>query len=287
LCKDDPGFSDGVVRLDGVRHLNYRIIGQKPKNPILGHIPHASKHIPADIGRAFVQSDAYLKAELIRMTDAHTDELFGSIKDIGILFVNQSSRLVMDPERFVDDASEVMSKRGMGAVYTKTSDGRPLRRPLTPSERAAIIDGYYKPYHRQLTSEVSQLTKRFGKCLIIDGHSFPSKPLPYELNRSIHRPDICIGTDVYHTPIALREITVRYFKERGLSVSVNRPFSGSLVPMKFYQKTKKVQSIMIEINRRLYMNERTGRKSLEFKKIKKLIDGYIKQVNMWQKENLD
>lgn len=212
------------------------------------------------------------------MTDAYTGQLFASIKNSGVLFVNKYSRLVMDPERFEDDSKEVMSERGMGAIYTKTSAGSPLRKPMTRADRDAIIKNYYKPYHERLTAEVGDLVKKFGECLIIDGHSFPSKPLPYELSRSSDRPDICIGTDAFHTPLSLRNLSVEYFKASGLSVSVNQPFSGSLVPMKFYKKTKKVRSIMIEVNRKLYMNETSGRKTARFNQTKNLIDGYINTV---------
>ena len=69
--------------------------------------------------------DPALEVELVRMTDWHTDRLFGWTADIGATrFVNGRSRLVVDPERFEDDALESMAQVGQGAVYTRTTDGR-------------------------------------------------------------------------------------------------------------------------------------------------------------------
>ena len=35
----------------------------------------------------------------------------------------------------------------------------------------------------------------------------------------------------------------------------NGPFSGTIVPLKHYRKDQRVQSLMIEINRKLYVKE--------------------------------
>ena len=40
------------------------------------------------------------------------------------------------------------------------------------------------------------------------------------------------------------------------------------MPLKYYKKEKRVQSIMIELNRKLYMNEEIGDKIENFKKLK-------------------
>jgi N-formylglutamate deformylase len=262
-----------------VKSSFFEVIKRRPSVPLLAHIPHASLHIPDQLIKSFTLNNEDLKKELIRMTDAYTDELFAAIGGVGgTMIINRLSRLVMDPERFVDDNEEVMSQKGMGVVYTKTSDGSDLKRLLTVSERDTIIEEYYKPYHERLSVEVAKLLQDFWGCLIVDGHSFPSKPLAYELNQSEQRPDICIGTDAYHTPDLLSDLSVRYFQKKGLEVKVNEPFSGSLVPTKFYRNEKRVGSIMIEINRRLYMNEETGEKSPLFEQTKKVVDEYIREL---------
>ena len=40
----------------------------------------------------------------------------------------------------------------------------------------------------------------------------------------------------------------------GLTVLVDRPFAGALVPAKHYRSQHRVSSIMIEVNRRFYMD---------------------------------
>ncbi|MGA1491668.1 MAG: N-formylglutamate amidohydrolase, partial [bacterium] len=41
----------------------------------------------------------------------------------------------------------------------------------------------------------------------------------------------------------------------GYSTAQDQPFSGTIVPMKHYRKDKRVQSLMVEINRWLYLRE--------------------------------
>ena len=92
-------------------------------------------------------------------------------------------------------------------------------------------------------------------CLIIDGHSFPALPLPYELNQTAFRPDFCLGTDEFHTPEELVAKFEKIFESCGYSTAQGQPFGGTIVPMKHYQKDQRVQSLMIEINLWLYLGE--------------------------------
>ncbi len=217
--------------------------------------------IPENLLDDFLLSRVELTRELHLMTDHYTDELFNFPGVPTIRF--PVSRLVVDPERFLDDSQEIMATKGMGAVYASTSDGKPLR-ALDESKRKTLLNRYYRPHHLQLDMACSRCLHESGKCLLIDGHSFPSIPLPYELDQISDRPDICIGTDEFHTPAWLSDIAERSFREHRFIVSLNAPFSGTLVPSGYYRREAKVMSIMIEINRRLYMREPYGSRNDSF-----------------------
>ena len=210
------------------------------------HIPHSSVDT---LGKEFLCD---LELELERMTDIDTDKLFDHPKATKIIF--PISRLVCDVERFEDDTHEVMASKGMGVCYTTNSFGKPLR-VVTEKERQEIIRDYYRSHHKRLTKAVEKELESTGRSLIIDCHSFSDIPLPHEESKKMPRPDICIGTDSFHTPDALRDWTVDYFRSCGYSVEINDPFSGTLIPMKFYQTDQRVQGIMIEVNRNLYKDD--------------------------------
>jgi N-formylglutamate deformylase len=240
------------------------------------HIPHSSKLIPQDVEPEILLSERDLEQEQIFMTDAYIDELFGQHAlpgDETLIF--PVSRLVLDPERFEDDEAEEMAAVGMGVIYTSTSDGRVLREKSTKSERSKLIATYYRPHHTHLTRVTERELSERGHALIIDCHSFPSIPLPYEKDHNAERPDICLGIDDFHTPADLVENLEEVVKDLGMTSARNSPFAGSLVPVSFYKQDRRVLSIMIEVNRKLYMDEKQGSKSPGFQDCKKNLGAVI------------
>ena len=244
----------------------FSVLKRSVSMPLVANIPHSSTLIPVLVRDTLVLDDQELRAEILKMTDRYVDELFSSVDDLGgITVVYNHSRLVVDPERFEDDDDEVMASRGQGVIYTHTSDGRKLREhEPSNQERQELLDRYYRPYHKTLEVETQHLLDEFGKCLILDCHSFPSRPLPYELNQNPDRSDICLGTDPFHTPTKLVESVEAFFGEHDLTTARNMPFEGTYVPLKFLGTDRRVSSLMIEVNRKLYMDEGTGEKSGAF-----------------------
>jgi N-formylglutamate deformylase len=116
-----------------------------------------------------------------------------------------------------------------------------------------------------------------GKALIVDCHSFPGRPLPCDVCQDENRPDFCIGTDAFHTPPGLLRATESAIRSHGYSVGINLPYSGSLVPSATYRRDPNVWSVMIEVNRKLYMDEKTGAKSSGFASVKGRIQAILKE----------
>ena len=240
------------------------------------HIPHASTNIPEKFLKYFRLNSNDLNSEILKMTDHFTDDLFDIALPGFETIKFPVSRLLVDPERFVSDADEVMSTVGMGCIYEKTHNGKALKH--ASEIRDELINRYYQPHHETFTNMVDKCIKLDSECLIVDCHSFPKKPLRYELNQEPDRAEICIGTDSFHTPQELTEYFFTAFSDAGYSVSIDKPFSGSIVPLKFYQNEKRVRSVMIEVRRDLYMNEETGQKTNNFTTIKNLVRNVISEM---------
>ena len=235
---------------------------------VIFHVPHDSTVIPDSLKPQFILSEVDLADELIKMTDHLTLDLFTHGVPERNIVRAAVSRLVVDVERFASDDDERMASRGMGAVYTVTSQLNPLRRQLSVEERKALLQVYYFPHHAQLESAVEAAIERHGGCLVIDCHSFPDKPLPYELVAADSaRPDICIGTDEFHTSDELASVFVNEFKRAGWRVQVNDPFAGALVPSSRYRRDRRVSAVMVEVNRRLYLREPSAQPLAEFPRV--------------------
>lgn len=226
-----------------------------PARPLVVHVPHAGTDIPSDVRAGIVLDDVALAEELRRMTDHRTDVLAAGTGAVGATrFVNRCSRLVVDPERFLDPDLEEMEAIGMGAVYTATSDLGVLRHP-DPSERGRLLDAWFRPYHAAFTHLVARHLDVSGRCVIVDVHSYPSLALPYERHAAA-RPPLCVGTHPVHTPGAVRDAVVALAADAGLEAAFDVPFAGTFVPTAHLDDPR-VVSVMLEIRRDTYLDEST------------------------------
>ncbi|GHE08640.1 N-formylglutamate amidohydrolase [Streptomyces alanosinicus] len=237
---------------------SYELLPGAPASPVLLHVPHSARRIPQDVRRAIVLDDAALERELDHITDAHTAELARRAAALAALtpwrFVNRLSRLVVDPERFPDEREE-MTAVGMAAVYTRTTHRDELRPADTDPE--PLLARYFRPYAQAMTEAVADRLAATGRAVIIDVHSYPTEPLPYELHAAGPRPPVCLGTDTFHTPPPLTEAARTAFAACG-ETGLDSPFAGTYVPLDFYGTDARVSALMVEIRRDTYMAEPGG-----------------------------
>jgi N-formylglutamate deformylase len=245
--------------------------------PTLLHIPHASTEIPADALPDFLIDHSRLAAHLAASTDHFTDELFAASGPGISTVVFPISRLVVDPERFEDDAKEPMSARGLGVLYECGHDGQRIRGPIQPARRAWYLDRWYRPHHAVLEAAVDRAIEARGQALIVDCHSYPDAPLAVDLDQSTPRPDGCFGTSGIHTPPWLIDAGMRFALAHGWSFGIDRPYAGSIVPMRHFGKDARVLSIMVEVNRKRYMTMEgnTALRSAGFDATRAFVQGLV------------
>jgi N-formylglutamate deformylase len=247
------------------------------------HVPHASTYLPDDVRQGIALDDDALAREMLASTDHHTDRLVAGLDELnGIatvqgarvaLHVNTLSRLVVDPERFLDPEREDTETVGRGAVYTRGFDGAVLRDTDDPgwaALREGLIMRHFLPYHAAIEQLVAGMLARHGICTIIDVHSYPRDAQPYELAPEGARPEVCIGTDDAHTPGTLVAIVRSAAETVGFACARDTPFSGTFVPTPWLGDPR-VSSVMLEIRRDTYMDESTGEPHVGLERVRELV----------------
>jgi N-formylglutamate amidohydrolase len=235
------------------------LIPGEPSSPVLLHVPHAGTEIPGWTRPYLLLDDAELAAELAALTDHHTDTIAARAAERARLrpwtVVNPVSRFVVDPERFPDEREE-MAAVGMSAVYTHGTRRQPIR-AKDAEHRAALLTAFYAPWGAAVQAAVEDRLAATGRAVLLDVHSYPSAPLPYELHGDRPRPAVCLGTDLVHTPSWLLGAAREEFAAVG-TVAVNTPFTGTYVPPAHYRTDRRVHSIMLEVRRDVYLGGPTG-----------------------------
>ena len=222
------------------------------------HVPHSSITFPPESKFSFRDLDR----EERLLIDYYTDELFvphEQTRDISHV-VFPYCRLYCDVERLVNDPLEY---RGLGISYRRTVDSDFLPFEERSFSRLNEAFRYYADFHACVSKLIVE-NNVMNRNLLIDCHSFSS--LPNLLNRNPPSDiDICIGYNEDETCPSKVTIgnVVQHFRSRGYSVGINQPFSNSKtfpVPIEYH-------TMMIEVNKRLYMNEDTIEKTIGFSKV--------------------
>ena len=201
----------------------------KQYDKIVAHIPHSSIQ---DYSYGWMGS-VWMFKHVKRLTDWHTDLLFVSNNPNVETLVFPHSRFYLDVERLDDDPLESI---GQGKIYTKYEG---FKRCRLTSDDVEMLNRCYQEWKRRCAESVVENT------LVVDCHSFP-----HDVSSDI---DVCIGfnDDGTRPEDEVVEYIVNQFKIFGYRVGINNPYTNSIVFCEGHD------SIMIEINKSVYMDEST------------------------------
>lgn len=238
--------------------------------PLVFDSPHSGTDYPADFDHA---ADPMT---LRHAEDTHVADLWAGAVDAGALLLEAHfPRSYVDANRAPDDMDPaqidgefpghlnptVKSRLGIGLCWTRVPpDGGPLyRRRLTAAEVAARIATYHRPYQATLRTLLDDSHRRWGAVWHINCHSMQEVASAMSTQeRGTPRPDFVLG-DLDGTACGSEWTgSVRAFLlSRGYSVALNDPYKGMELIRANGNPADRRHSLQIEVNRKLYMDERT------------------------------
>lgn len=236
--------------------------------PLVLASPHSGCEYPAD----FLAASRLDPLALRQSEDSYVDELFAAAPRLGApllsarfprayLDVNREP-YELDPAMFADalpsfvNASSPRVRMGLGTVARIVASGAEIyARKLRFAEASQRIECCYHPYHQALQRLVEEAERTFGGCLLIDCHSMPSATGSFYDSRGV---DIVLG-DCHGAACARRilEAASGFLVGRGFTVAINAPYAGGFTTGFYGRPDARRHALQIEINRALYMDERS------------------------------
>jgi N-formylglutamate amidohydrolase len=244
--------------------------------PFVFASPHSGAVYPPD----FVAGSMLDPLTLRRSEDSFIDEIFGAAPELGAPLLKalfpraycdpNREAFELDPAMFADalpvyvNTQSARVRAGLGTVPRLVATGAEIYgdKKMRFDEALMRVERCWRPYHRTLTALLEQTRAHFGRAVLIDCHSMPSIGGPTDSDRGAARPDIALG-DRFGASCAawLTDAAERIFRGLGFAVQRNDPYAGAFSTEHYGRPEKGVHVLQIELNRALYMDETSIRRS--------------------------
>lgn len=266
-----------------------------PEVPLVFDSPHSGSHYPEDF-RFCCPLDALRTAE-----DSFVDELYAAAPEFGATLIGALfPRSYVDPNRAADDLDAALfegawprplspshrTRSGLGLVRRVARPGIPIYdRRLTALEILARVDRYHTPYHRVLDETCDRLHRKFGTVWHINCHSMPSQRRG---KKGGHCADFVLG-DRDGTTCApeLTDFVARVLRSSGYNVRINEIYKGVEIVKRQGRPAAQRHSLQIEVDRALYMDQKTLEKTADFARLQGDITLFIEALKNFVGERLD
>ncbi|MBB5721074.1 N-formylglutamate amidohydrolase [Loktanella ponticola] len=232
----------------------------------------ASPHSGRDYPDAFLKRTILNEREVRSSEDAYVDQLFSSVSGHGApLLVACAPRAFLDLNRGPEELDPALIEgvrrmshnprvaSGLGVIPRVVANGRAIYRgKITLSETHQRLSGYWRPYHDALQGLLDQSLRNFHEAILIDCHSMPHEALENVCPPGAARPQIVLG-DRFGAAAAgsVVEKVESAFSRAGFRVARNMPFAGAYITQHYGRPTRRQHAVQVEIDRGLYMDEKT------------------------------
>lgn len=257
--------------------------------PFVFNSPHSGRTYPQE----FLEASRLSHFDIRRSEDYYVDVLFEGALDIGapLLAANFPRSFLdlnrepyeLDPKMFdgtLPPYANIGSMRvagGLGTVPRVVAENMEIYAHRFPvADALDRIENMYKPYHNCLSRLLGRTHAAFGMAVLVDCHSMPGT---IRLPASNLRPDIVVG-DRYGTSASrdLSQAAIHFLQELGFVVSSNKPYAGGFITEYYGRPSRAMHALQIEINRSIYIDEKSLVLRPEFPAVKAALDIFMRQM---------
>jgi N-formylglutamate deformylase len=257
--------------------------------PVVFDSPHSGRRYPADFGHI---ADALL---LRHAEDAYIEELYAAAPAQGATLIHALfPRSYIDPNRGEDEIDQAMlaapwprplcasakTELGMSLIWRLYAPGKPMySRRLGVAEVERRLAHYYRPYHDAVRAACDELHARHGAVWLVDCHSMPSVGNAMSSDNGRPRPDFTVSDRIGATcSPAFLQLAVDALRGFGYEVRVNDPYQGAELIRRHGRPAERRESLQIEVNRKLYMDEATLAKHAGFARLQAHLSQLAREI---------
>jgi N-formylglutamate deformylase len=244
--------------------------------PLVVDSPHSGSHYPEDF--AFCCPLDILR----RAEDSYVDELFEAAPAHGATMIAAVfPRSYLDVNRAADDLDPALLSAAwpkhlklrpttrVGLVRRYAQAGVPIyERKLHPDEVLARVERYYAPYHQTLEEICDRLHREFGAVWHVNAHSMPSTGSRKHGRKGEHGDFVIGDRDGTTCAPEYTDFVATTLRGMGYEVHVNDGYKGVELVRRHGRPAERRHSLQIEVDRSLYMDQRTLEKLPGFDALK-------------------
>ena len=263
-------------------------------SPLVFSSPHSGRNYPLaflaasrlDL-RALRSSEDVLVDDLFAAAPRHGSPLLRAHFPRSMTDVNREAH-ELDSKLFNETPPSFANTRslrvaaGLGVIPRVVAEGQAIYADrIALAEGLRRIENDYKPYHAALEGLMTRAKRTYGVAVLIDCHSMPSR-MPTGDARRPYEPldvDIVIG-DRYGASCdpAFSHRVHKLLVEFGYRVARNKPYAGGFITETYANRSQNRHALQIEINRALYLDERTLEPKPAYAKVKADVERLIAEI---------
>lgn len=282
--------SIGVPRIPAVRPgVFLRHDPEGDAAPVLVDVSRSGREYPHDFRSPLPFTEVHDNVSM------YVEELCGAAPGMGATMLYACfPNTYIDTNRSAQDIDESLiegkwpgpitqsdfTERGLGLLKRLSRYGTVMQeRKLTVAEVQARLDDYHEPYHQELGRILRGFHDRHRTAAQLSFHCMSAKGAPTHADPGQERADFCIGDVKGKTcsPQFLALVTST-LEGLGHTVSVNFPYYGGYLTARHSNPAQGIDSVFIEINKRMFIDTRSFKRTEGFARTQAAVEGLIRRV---------